>query len=242
MVLLVTLYFEDYHKEKLEVQLVFHLGLQVEAEFIDYIRWVHYILRDIEFTFRGLPQVLASLLQKLGVVLPFLNHFREYAERGDTRWHVVLVAAFGHKREQARHNGHCGLKGHHIAVVTYARTGVLVWVVAYIFAELVAQDAQKSSLRAREEGLADAAALIEEMVVGYLFLVFIPKSFLHKSLIVRFDYILGDYLGNVFHWHIVGVLECFLAHRASRGDGVGLRCQQVVACGVAYGCLLLKVE
>ena len=160
-------------------ELVFHLGLQVEAELVDDIRRMGYVLWYGKLALGGLPEVLSCLLEQLGVVLPFLDHFGEDAERGDARRHIVLIAALGHQREESRHDGHRGLEGHYVAVIADAGTGVLVWVVAYIFAEFVTQYAQECRLRAGEEGLADAAALIEVMVVGYLFLVFVPKTFFH---------------------------------------------------------------
>ena len=45
-----------------------------------------------------------------------------------------------------------------------------------VLVQFFAEHTQKSRLRAREKGLADTAALIKEMVVGYGLLIFIPKT------------------------------------------------------------------
>ena len=61
-------------------------------------------------------------------------------------------------------------------MVTYAGAGVLTEIVKDILVQLFAEHTQESRLRTRKKGLADAAALIEEMVVGYGLLIFIPKT------------------------------------------------------------------
>ena len=64
-------------------------------------------------------------------------------------------------------------------MVANTSAGMLMRVIADILVQLFAKYAQESCLRAREEGLAYAAALIEEMVVSDVFLIFVPKTFFH---------------------------------------------------------------
>jgi hypothetical protein len=59
---------------------------------------------------------------------------------------------------------------------TDAGAGVLAEIVKDVLVQFFAEHTQKSRLRAREKGLADTAALIKEMVVGYGLLIFIPKT------------------------------------------------------------------
>ena len=158
-------------------QLVLHLGLEVEAELVDDVARVDNVLRHLKFAFARLPKILASLLLQFGLFLPFCHHLGKHAEAGDARRHIVLVAVFRHQREQPCHHRHRSVEWHHIRVVADAGAGVLVGIVADVLSQFLAQYFQKCRLRPREEGLPDAAPLIEIMVVGYRFLVSVPKSF-----------------------------------------------------------------
>ena len=61
-------------------------------------------------------------------------------------------------------------------MITYTCAGVLTEIVKYILVQFLSEHTQESSLRTREKGLANAAALIEVVVVGYGLLIFIPKT------------------------------------------------------------------
>ena len=160
-------------------QLVLHLLLQLETELEDQVRRVHDVLGHLKRPTRGFVQVLAGLLQDLGLLFPFLDELGHHPKRGDARGDVVLVAAFGHQREEARHDGHGRLKGHHVGVVADARAGVLVRRVVDILPEVIAHDVQEGRLRPGEEGLPDATSLVEEVVICDFLLIFVPKTFFH---------------------------------------------------------------
>ena len=59
---------------------------------------------------------------------------------------------------------------------TYSGTCVLTEIVKDVLVQFFPEHTQECSLRSGKEGLTYAAALIEEMVVGYSFLIFVPKT------------------------------------------------------------------
>ena len=239
-------------------ELIFHLGLEVEAELEDEIGGVDKVFGGSELTFGGIPKELACLLQQTGFVFPFLQHFREEAEGGDTGGHIVLISAFAHEREEACHHGHSRFERYHIAMIADACASVLVRVVTDILAQLVAQDAEKCGFRTREEGLPYAAALIEKMVVSYFLLIFVPVTFVHwlmffsrcsrcsrlygQSRLYCLANVSCHYLGDVFDGDVLGAEESLLAHRTGRSDKVRVGCKEVVASGITYLCLLIEVK
>ena len=75
---------------------VFHLLSQFMTEMIYHVRRVSYILGYVELAFAGLVEVLTSLFQKFGMLLPHVDHLCENAERRNAGRNVVLIAAFGH--------------------------------------------------------------------------------------------------------------------------------------------------
>src|SRR5574344_1059992 len=177
-------------------QTVAHALFELETKLVDDVARVHNVARHLKLSLGGLPQVLPRLLFESGVVLPLGHHLGENAKRGDARRHIVLVAGLGHQREEPRHDGHRGVEGHHVAVVAYARAGVLVGVVADVLAQLLAQHLEKSRLRAGKKGLTDATPLIEIAVVGNLFLIFVPKTFLHSyNKILYFNSLFSFFVG-----------------------------------------------
>ena len=63
-------------------------------------------------------------------------------------------------------------------MIAYARASVLVGLIADVLAKFLAENFQKCRLGTGEKGLPDTTALVEELVVGYFLLVFVPVTFI----------------------------------------------------------------
>ena len=63
-------------------------------------------------------------------------------------------------------------------MVANSSTCMLVGLVANVLAQLITHNFKESCLGAREESLPDTTALIEELVVGNILLVFVPVAFI----------------------------------------------------------------
>jgi p-aminobenzoyl-glutamate transporter AbgT len=61
-------------------------------------------------------------------------------------------------------------------MVAYASASMLVGLIADVLAKLLAKYLQESSLRTREKSLSDTAPLVEEVIIGYFLLIFIPVT------------------------------------------------------------------
>lgn len=158
-------------------ELVLHARLKVKTELVDDVARVNDVVGHFELTLAGSPKILSGLLLQLWMLFPLGHNFGENTETGDARWDIVAVAALIHERKKTCNNRHGCVKGHHVGVIADTRAGMLVRIVADILAKFLAEDSEKGGLRAGEEGLADAATLVEVMIWSYFFLVLVPVAY-----------------------------------------------------------------
>ena len=145
----------------------------------DDVRRVGEVPGFVELAARRLVEVFADTLLHLGKLAPGLQHLGVDAERGDARHGRILVTGLLHEGKLPRHNGHDRIVQHDVGVVSDARTRGVGRVVVQVASQLLAQNPHEGPFRSGEKVLPDAAAQIVVVVVGNLFLIFLPGIAFH---------------------------------------------------------------